>query len=362
MTTIGTGRRVSAMGFLAIVLLVGTGAAFARRMDIHAAVDGQEPRRSPGRPDLRDSVAGRWERRAELPEPNSEMSVAAIDGRIFVVAGYPSSRVSVSTVQVYDPLTDRWELTTPLPRALNHTVAASVDGLLYVIGGQPEAGGAGPFVNTVYAFDPRSATWSMRQPMPTARGGGGAAVVDGLIYVAGGRPPRGQDFAAYNPRTDRWQELPTMPTQRNHIGMVAVGSDIYVLGGRFGAGFESEQTATVEVFDTRARRWRTGTSLPMARGGINAVEAYGCIHVFGGEGSDHTDSGVHPDHDVYDPFMDRWYSLPPMPVPVHGVTGAAFVDRWIHLPGGGVSSGGASGSTLHQAYRPGLRCPARRMP
>jgi len=319
----------------------------------------QDQRRGPIGADPREQRATGWRRRAELLEPNSEMSVAAIGSKVYVVAGYPSTRVSVTTVQVYDTTTDRWALTTPLPRALNHTVAAAVDGQLYVIGGQPDAGGAGPFVNTVYAYDPATALWTQRRPMPTARGGGGAAVVDGRIYVAGGRPPRGQDFAVYDPRADTWQVLPEMPTQRNHLGMVAVGQDLYVIGGRFGAGFESEQTAIVERYDTRTGRWTTMASLPMARGGVNAVEAYGCVHVFGGEGSSHTETGVHPDHDVYDPFLNRWYSLGNMPVPVHGVTGGAFIGRDIYLPGGGTQIGGASGSAVHQSYRPRLRCQSR---
>ena len=33
------------------------------------------------------------------------------------------------------------------------------------------------------------------------------------------------------------------------------------------------------------------------RSGINSVQAYGCVHVWGGEEA----AGVFPDHDVYDP-------------------------------------------------------------
>ncbi|MFN9895352.1 MAG: hypothetical protein ACK58M_19230 [Acidobacteriota bacterium] len=92
---------------------------------------------------------GRWGRRADLLEPNSEMSVAEVGGRIYVIAGYPASRVSVRTVQVYDPAANAWKLTTPLPVALNHTMAAAVGGRLYLNGGQSEAGGNGPFVTPV---------------------------------------------------------------------------------------------------------------------------------------------------------------------------------------------------------------------
>ena len=105
---------------------------------------------------------GQWGVRADLPEPNSEMSVAELEGKIYVIGGYPSNRVSVRTVQVYDIATDTWRLTTPLPVGLNHTVSAGVAGKLYVIGGQISAGGAGPFVDTVYVYDPATGTWATR--------------------------------------------------------------------------------------------------------------------------------------------------------------------------------------------------------
>ena len=45
-----------------------------------------------------------------------------------------------------------------------------------------------------------------------------------------------------------------------------------------------------------------------------------------------------------------------MPIPVHGVTGAAFVDGLIWVTGGGTAPGGSSGSTLNQVYRPAVSC------
>lgn len=131
-----------------------------------AVVSGATP---PGGQDL--PQPGAWGTRAPLIEANSEMSVAELDGKIYVIAGYPSSRISVATVQVYDPVSNRWRLTTPLPAALNHTMPAAVDGKLYIIGGQPGNSSAGPFVDSVYEYDPAKATWTARAPMPTQRGG-----------------------------------------------------------------------------------------------------------------------------------------------------------------------------------------------
>ncbi len=303
------------------------------------------------------SETSRWGRRADLLEANSEMSVAELDGQIYVLGGYPSTRISTTVVQVYNPATDQWRRSAPLPVALNHTMSVSVNGVLYVIGGQPGAGGDGPFVNTVYAFDPKTGSWSTRTPMPTARAGGGAAVVNGRIYVAGGRPPQGNDFAVYDPATDRWEILPILPTQRNHIGMVSIGSRIYVMGGRTGAGFETPTLDKGEVNDVTSGSWSTAAPMLKPRGGVNAIVANGFIHVFGGEGNAQAASGVFPDHDVFDPILNSWIHLPDMPTPVHGVTGAAFLNGLIHLPGGGTSSGGSSGSTIHQTYRPASSYP-----
>ncbi len=305
------------------------------------------------------SAQGQWGRRAPLPDANSEIAVAASGGKFYVIGGYPATRVTVATVQVYDAAGDRWVLIAPLPLPVNHAMAAAVAGKVYLFGGQTSAGGRGQrpaFLNTVFEFDPARGTWRRRAPMPTARGAGAAAVVDGKIYVVGGRPPRGSDFAVYDPAGDSWTSLPDLPGQRNHLGAVAIGGRIHVMGGRLGPGFMHPMSADHNIYDPATRRWTRGAPLPRPRGGVNAVAARGCIHVFGGEGIAGDFRGVFPDHDVYDPRTNAWRSLAAMPVPVHGVTGAAFIAGLIHLPGGGTRIGGSSGSTLHQTYRPTMAC------
>ncbi len=298
------------------------------------------------------STASEWARRASLLEPNSETAVALAGGRIYVIGGYPASRSSVDTVQVYNPVQDTWSLASPLPQMVNHAMAAGLNGRVYLIGGQQAASGGGPFLDSVFEYDPERNVWSGRAPMPTARGGGVAVALDGMIYVAGGRPPHGSVFQAYDPVLDTWTELPDMPTGRNHLAGAAIADKIYVVGGRFGAGYNSEVTAVLEVFDPAGGTWAALAPMPTARGGLNAVSANGCLHVFGGEGS----AGMFAQHEVYDPFSRAWYALEPMPVPIHGVTGAAFLDGWIYLPGGGTAVGGSSGSILHQVVRTEIAC------
>ena len=300
-----------------------------------------------------------WGKRAPLAEANSEMAVAYLDGKIYVVGGYPSTRKSVNTIQVYDVASDTWRLTTPYPTPINHASAMGLNGVLYVIGGQINAGGRrerSRYTAAVHAYDPVTAKWTPRAPMPTARSAMAHDVIDGKIYVAGGRPPRGHDFAVYDPRADKWTTLPDLPTARNHIAAAAIGGKLYVAGGRFGGGFRSEITPALEVYDPGTNQWTTRRPMSEARGGLNGIAVNGCFHTFGGEHPTAGPSGVFPHHEVYDPKADAWTRLPDVPIPVHGVTGLVYVDGWIHLPGGGTRQGGSSGSTHHQVVRTDMRC------
>ena len=309
-------------------------------------------------PQAQDSpAAGEWGRRASLLEPVSEQAVAELDGKIYVIAGITNDRGTVATVQVYDSATDSWTLTAPLPVAVNHNMAASANGKLYVFGGQTAgAQGSSSFVDSVFEFDPDTGQWTPRTPLPMARSAGATAVVDGKIYVPAGRPPRGHDFAVYDPVADSWTSLPDLPTQRNHLAAAAIDGKIYVAGGRFGPGFSSEVTDILEIFDPVSGQWSEGARMPVPRGGINGVMANGCLHVFGGEGNQNDPSGMFSDYDVYNPVTNSWTQFPPMPIPVHGVTGGGFLNGLIYLPGGATGPGGSGRSDLLQVYRPLMTC------
>ena len=302
--------------------------------------------------DVALTPTGEWGLRASLIEPNSELALAESNGKLYLLGGYPASRLTTRTVQIYDIASDRWELGPPLPLRNNHGMAASVNGKIYLIGGQTSDVSDQGYVDTVYEFDPATGVWVTKAPMPTARGAGVAVVLDGRIYVAGGRPPRGNDFAVYDPATNSWEVLPNLPSQRNHLTGAAINGRIHVVGGRLGHGLSQQMTTAHEVFDPQTRTWTTAAPMLRSRSGMNGVMARGCFHVWGGEGPE----GMFADHDYFDPRTDQWSSLSDMPIPVHGVYGSAFVDALIWVPGGGTHIGGIHGSTHNQVFRPAVSC------
>ena len=295
---------------------------------------------------------GQWSQRAQLIEANSELALAELNGKLYLLGGYPASRQTARTVQIYDIASNSWELGPPLPQPNNHGMAAGVRGKVYLIGGQTTDISEGPYVDTVYELDPARGAWVEKSRMPTARSSGVAVVHNGQIYVAGGRPPRGSDFAVYDPMSDRWQGLPNLPSQRNHITGAAVNGRIHVLGGRLGQGLSAQMTTVHEVFNPGTQTWTTAAPMLRARSGMNGVMARGCFHVWGGEGP----AGMFPDHDYYDPRTDKWTRLRDMTIPVHGVYGSAYVAGLIWAPGGGTNIGGNHGSLHNQAFLPTVSC------
>src|SRR5687768_4404291 len=78
--------------------------------------------------DVELTLSGDWGLRADLIEPNSELALAEANGKLYLLGGYPASRQTSRTVQIYDIASDRWELGPPLPQPNNHGMAASVNG------------------------------------------------------------------------------------------------------------------------------------------------------------------------------------------------------------------------------------------
>ena len=86
-------------------------------------------------------------------------------------------------------------------------------------------------VNEVY--DPKTDTWKSLAPMPTARGGIAAAVINGNIYVFGGEAPEKtfNNNEKYNTATNTWTDDIPMPTPRHGLTAIALNNNIYVIGG-----------------------------------------------------------------------------------------------------------------------------------
>lgn len=182
-----------------------------------------------------DTVNDTWEQLAPKPTAVSEVSAAAIRGRLYVPGGRLASGDVTNAVEVYDPSTNMWESRAALPMGLSAYALVAFEGKLYVFGGWDSQ----HYVPSVYEYDPEGDAWRKRSALPTARGFAAAAVADGKIFVLGGFDGR-QALATnerYSPDHDDGVQNPWVPRRallspRFAIGAASVADFIYVIGGK----------------------------------------------------------------------------------------------------------------------------------
>ena len=193
---------------------------------------------------------------------------------------------ALPTVEVYDPDTKTWARKADLPAPRADLTVSAVNGKIYAIGGTRTVGIDA--LGVVEEYDPAANSWTRKANMPTPRLHLSSAVVDGKIYVFGGSPEWPVPLAAaevYDPNTDTWSKVADMPTERTAVWAAALNSKVYVMGG---LSWESEALATVEVYDPATNTWATMPDMITPRMLFAATAAAGEVYAIGGSTSDFT--------------------------------------------------------------------------
>jgi hypothetical protein len=119
------------------------------------------------------------------------MGVVLVDGKIHAIAGRKDSYdFNTGLHTVYDPATAKWSIRRPLPTPRSGVSCACLDGRIMVFGGEAP----GLVFETNEGYDPSTDRWETFAPMIVPRHGlhgATAAVVDGVVHVPGGAPITG---------------------------------------------------------------------------------------------------------------------------------------------------------------------------
>ena len=151
-----------------------------------------------------------WSTLASMPLARQEVSSAALDGKIYVIAGFNPGGGSTSDVQVYDPKINSWKPAKSLPIVNDHNGAAVAGGRLYSFGGVS---------NRTFVYNPAADSWTEVAPMRFEHGNAAAvSVIDNRIYVAGGTGSgmTGNELEVYDPVANTWTSLASMAVPRDH--------------------------------------------------------------------------------------------------------------------------------------------------
>jgi N-acetylneuraminic acid mutarotase len=294
--------------------------------------------------------AGCWAEAAPLPASRLDAGGAALDGKLYVVAGKVLAG-PVSTTFAYDPALNTWATRANLPGpAVENPAVVGLNGKLYVFGGS-----TAPFsgaVTNAAAYNPATNAWTVLAPLPTARGGAAAAAIDGLIYVAGGLNGSGASVdtvEVYDPGSNTWSTAAAMPTRRDNPGAAAVDGKLTVFGGRTREANGTEINGTlqvVEMYDPDTNSWSPRAPMPTGRRTMAVGTLGGRVQLMGGERT--PDGLTFEENEQYDPATDTWTTLAPMPAPRHGMA-CGTINGVVYTAGGGTVAG-SSFSTIVEAF------------
>ena len=253
---------------------------------------------------------------------------------------------TINSTEAYNPATNTWTEKSSIPTARSSFGAGVYQNKIYCIGGfnlNDDGTRTTPTgVNEVY--DPATDTWETKTPMPTARYGLQANVVDEKIYLIGGwyqleNKYKDVDESAqvdvYDPKTDTWTLGTPTPTAVADYASAVVKYKIYVISG---VTCGTTITDLTQIYDPKTEEWSSGASIPMgvknaAAGAIASADSLTAIFVVGGSNATYSLNGQYANQ-VYFPETNTWNKALPMPIDKAGLS-VTIVNNTLYAIGGG---------------------------
>jgi parallel beta-helix repeat protein len=161
-----------------------------------------------------------------------------IIGDAMILIGGTQDGVPCSTGVIrYDLDTTTWDTAfcARLPVGVNRAASVAYQGKVYVLGGMDASGAS---TRLVQAYDPASNAWVTSFPLPEARSGHGAALIDETLYVVGGKGPNG--VGGQENKSDLWAlDLSALNRPRARVrtptgdlgGQISLSYTLYDLDG-----------------------------------------------------------------------------------------------------------------------------------
>ncbi|SHL27838.1 serine/threonine protein kinase [Pseudonocardia thermophila] len=286
-------------------------------------------------------ASDRWTELPKLPGPRVAGGAVTVGNKIVVAGGQAGDKLVTGT-DVFDGT--KWVRGADIPTPREHLAMVSDGRYAYAIGGRALSSDKNS--DAVERYDPETDTWTKLAPLPSPRGGIGAAYADGRIIVAGGEAPASviDRVDQYDIAADSWSPLPSMKTPRHGLALAAVGGTVYAFGGAAKPSHEaSVSVAESLVLPPRrlgpAAAWRTTRDAPIARQFTGSAVVDGRMWVVGGLTTNEATAAVY----AYDAAIDTWTRGPDLPIPLHHVMAVNYRDElWVlggWTPEGGNESG-----------------------
>jgi len=202
--------------------------------------------------------------------------------------------------------------------------------------------------------------WFMAAPFPEPSEEVLAATANNKLYVFAGLAPGWKPKALvfeYDPASNQWGKKKPMKLATHHVAFTSLNNKIYAFGGFMLP--ESGPAAWNPVnnaweYDPAMDEWKELAPMPTKRGAATAAAVGGKLYVTGGANSlpGVTENGIHParPHNVmgtveeYDPATNSWRTRRSLLLPRNHHVTAGVGDR-LYVIGGRVGSAFISGTS-----------------
>lgn len=202
-----------------------------------------------------DPVQDTWTALANMPTGRAKASAVSVGGKIYLIGGWAATGVPIPSVDVFDPATGTWSTLSGVtnPKPVSAGGAAVVDGKIYIVGGCLDGNCAKS--NGTVVFNPVTSEFSLGANYPVNAGWMGCGAISGKVYCAGGNGAAGTLKSAnvYNPATDTWSALPDLPIDLWGSAHAASGGLLVLMGGVTSNG--AVITNRTLGFDPAANEW-----------------------------------------------------------------------------------------------------------
>jgi N-acetylneuraminic acid mutarotase len=289
-----------------------------------------------------------WATKASMHISKTGAGAAVVNGIVYVMDGSQRynvtdnefSYMSINATEAYNPAADTWSQKASMPTSRDGLGTAACQNKIYCIGGRSVSATESNATNVNEVYDTETDSWQTKTPMPTARYGIEANVVDGKFYLIGGYesssiPHESAKVEIYDPVTDTWTTGSPMPTAVGGYASAVVDGKVYVISGSVG---ESAMTNLTQIYDPKTDKWSFGAPIPMsvtaaAAGATTGTKAAKAIYVIGGANATMSLSGQYTNQ-VYFPETNSWSMAASMPVDRAG-SAVAVVNDTLYVMGGG---------------------------
>ena len=222
------------------------------------------------------------------------------------------------------PANSKWEDGIPMPQAKSGTVATVIDNNIILIGGKSIVEGSP--VSEI--FDIKGNIWRPISIMPKKLIGTRIVNIGDKGLVCGGfnNQKITNECWVYDVLLSLWVRTDSMPLARAEHSMIRINNKIYVLGG---VGEEPER---LMIYNISKKRWSISKyNLPTVRYSMATTKFNDSIVTVGGVqvSSNNVTSVV----EVFDPEKNKWTRLKDLPQKIASAS-ATEINSKLHVVGG----------------------------